>query len=70
MKNTEISIIKLDEGSAAQCRYCAYLTPGATYHTASPPAAPQAYEIKSYRFVSVLASHLVSHLQLIVVTLE
>jgi hypothetical protein len=49
MKNTENSNIKLDNVSAAQSRYCAYPIPGATYHTASPPADPQAYEIKSCR---------------------
>jgi len=48
MKNTENSYIKLDNVSAAQCRYYAYPTPGATYRIASPPAPPQAYEIKSY----------------------
>jgi len=42
MQNTEISNIKLDHVSAAQCRYCAYATPGATYREASPTAAPQA----------------------------
>jgi hypothetical protein len=51
MKNTENSNIKLDHDSAAQCRYCAYPTPGAAYRQASPPAARQAYEIKSCRIV-------------------
>ena len=47
MKNTENSNTKLGHVSAAQCRYRAYGTPGATYREASPPAAPQADENKS-----------------------
>jgi hypothetical protein len=50
-KKKENSNIKRDNVSAVQCRYCAYPTPVATYRTASPPAAPQAYEIKSCRGV-------------------
>jgi len=49
MKKTENSNIKLNNVSAVQCRYCAYPTPGAIYRSASPPAAPQAYDIKSCR---------------------
>jgi hypothetical protein len=49
MKNTENSNTKPDNVSAARCRYCAYPTLGATHRTASPPADPQAYEIKSCR---------------------
>jgi len=70
MKNTENSNIKLDQVSAVQCRYFAYPTPGTTCHEASPPAAPQADENKSCSLRSVLASHLVSHIQLILVPLD
>jgi len=49
MRNTENSNIKLDQVSAVQCRYCTHSTPGATYHEASPLAAPQADENKSCR---------------------
>jgi len=49
MKNTQNSNITVDYASAALCRYCAHPTPREAYREASPPAGPQAYEIKTCR---------------------
>jgi hypothetical protein len=48
-KHTENSDTKMDNVSAAQCRYCACPTPGATYPGASPVAAREPNEIRSCR---------------------
>jgi len=69
MRNTENSNIKLDHVSAVQCRYCAHSTPGATDDEASPPAVPQA-EKNKYCRLALSTSYLVSHLQLIAVSLD
>ena len=69
MRNTENSNIKLDHVSAVQCHFCAHPTPCATDDEASPLAVPQAEKNKSCR-LALSTSYLVSHLQLIVVSLD
>jgi hypothetical protein len=56
----------MDHVSSPQCRYCACPTPGATCSEASPPAAPEANDMKSLLQVP----HLLTHLQLILVPLD